>query len=107
MSDQDRILELRQQLEHHNRLYYLDASPEISDADYDALMGELKTLESTHPDLITPDSPSQRVGGAPLEGFEQIQHLVPMLSIEDVHELKEEELAANPDLTNEAGLVDW
>ena len=64
-----RILDLRTRLEHHNRLYYLDAAPEISDAEYDSLLGELKKLEGAHPDLVTPDSPTQRVGGAPLEGM--------------------------------------
>ena len=87
-----RINELCRQLEHHNQLYYQQAEPEISDADYDSLMGELKQLEKAHPELAKPDSPTQRVGGAPLEGFEQIEHLVPMLSIEDIHELKDEEL---------------
>ena len=106
-----RIAELTTQLEHHNQLYYQDADPEISDADYDALMGELKKLETTHPELAQPDSPTQRVGGAPLDGFTQIKHLVPMLSIEDIHELKDEELeellTSETSATRAHNLVDW
>jgi len=106
-----RIQELTTQLEHHNQLYYQDAEPEISDAEYDTLMGELKTLEAEHPKLALPDSPTQRVGGAPLDGFTQIQHLVPMLSIEDIHELKDEELGALqatvPSATRGHNLYDW
>lgn len=108
---QKRIAELSTQLEHHNELYYQDAEPEISDAEYDALMGELKKLESAHPELAQPDSPTQRVGGAPLDGFTQIQHLVPMLSIEDIHELKDEELeelrSTDPSATRAHNLIDW
>ena len=104
---QDRVAELSAELEKHNRLYYLEAEPEISDADYDALMGELKKLEVEFPELLKPDSPTQRVGGAPLEGFEQIKHLVPMLSIEDVHELKPEELEADASLVAEQNLITW
>ena len=102
-----RIDELREQLEHHNRLYYSEAKPEVSDAEYDALLGELKKLEFAHPDLLTPDSPTQRVGGAPLDGFEQRQHPVPMLSIEDIHELKEDELALVGHNNRAAALVEW
>ena len=86
------IKSLCEQLEHHNQLYYQQAEPEITDSEYDNLMGELKKLEKAHPEFATPDSPTQRVGGEPLDGFQQIQHLVPMLSIEDIHELKDEEL---------------
>ena len=104
-----RIAELSQQLEHHNKLYYQDAEPEVSDAEYDALMNELKKLEASHPSLVKADSPTQRVGGAPLEHFEQIKHLAPMLSIEDIHELKDEELAqlASPSATKAENLRDW
>ncbi|MBT8038025.1 MAG: NAD-dependent DNA ligase LigA [Verrucomicrobiae bacterium] len=89
---QKRIATLCAELERHNQLYYQDAEPEISDAEFDQLLNELKQLEAAHPALIQPDSPTQRVGGAPLEGFQQVKHLVPMLSIEDIHELKDEEL---------------
>ncbi len=87
----DRVAELTKLLEKHNRLYYIEAAPEISDAEYDALLGELKKLEEAHPELRSPNSPTQRVGGAPLEGFSQVKHPVPMLSIEDIHEVKEDE----------------
>jgi len=104
-----RVLELSQQLEHHNTLYYQDAEPEISDAEYDALMNELKKLEAAHPSLAKADSPTQRVGGAPLKDFQQIKHLVPMLSIEDIHELKDEELEAlqDPNASKMQNLRDW
>ena len=104
-----RVLELSQQLEHHNTLYYQDAEPEISDAEYDALMNELKKLEAAHPSLAKADSPTQRVGGAPLKDFQQIKHLVPMLSIEDIHELKNEELEAlqDPNASKMQNLRDW
>ena len=106
-----RIAELSEQLRHHNQLYYQNAEPEISDAEYDELMGELKKLEATHTDLALPDSPTQRVGGAPLEHFEQKKHLVPMLSIEDIHELKDEELELlrqeKPNATRADNLYDW
>lgn len=81
-----KIANLRRQLDHHNRLYYQDAAPEISDAEYDALFRELELLEKNHPEFADPNSPTQRVGGAPIDGFQQIEHLVPMLSIDDVFE---------------------
>lgn len=87
-----RILELRQQLQHHNRLYYNQAAPEISDAEYDKLFRELENLEAAHPEFHDPDSPTLRVGGEPISGFQQIQHPVPMLSIDDVFELKDAEV---------------
>jgi DNA ligase (NAD+) len=76
-----RIEELRRQVRYHNRRYHIEDAPEISDAEYDALYAELEGLESEHPELVTPDSPTQRVGGEPLEGFEQIRHSIPMLSL--------------------------
>ena len=76
-----RVAALREQLAHHNRLYYELDRPEISDADYDALIGELRGLEREHPELITPDSPTQRVGGAPSGKFAKVRHAVPMLSL--------------------------
>lgn len=83
----NRVLQLRRELEQHNRLYYTEANPEISDADYDKLFRELESLEASHPELDSPNSPTRRVGGPPITGFKQIQHLVPMLSIDDVFEL--------------------
>ena len=79
---QQRIAELRRQINRHDRLYYVEARPEISDYDYDQLFAELHKLEAEHPDLVTPDSPTQRVGGAPLKEFQNVRHAVPMLSLE-------------------------
>ena len=81
----DRITELRRLLRHHNERYYVDAVPEISDAEYDALMRELQDLERAHPELADPDSPSVRVGGRAAEGFATVDHLVPMLSLENAY----------------------
>ncbi len=89
---ENRITELRQLLDHHNHLYYTQAQPEISDADYDKLFRELENLEKAHPSPTDPNSPTQRVGSTPLEGFSQVQHPVPMLSIDDVFELKDAEI---------------
>jgi len=86
-----RVRELRADLDRHNRLYYEEATPEITDAEYDQLFRELESLEKAHPALADPNSPTQRVGGARLEGFEPVIHLVPMLSIDDVFD--EEEVA--------------
>ena len=83
---------LRTELEKHNRLYYVEARPVISDVQFDALLKELQAIEAQFPDLLTPDSPTQRVGGAPLEGFTQIRHSVPMMSLDNTY--SEEELAA-------------
>ena len=76
-----RATELREQLNHHAYLYYVLDAPEIPDAEYDRLFQELQAIEAAHPDLVTPDSPTQRVGGAVLEGFAPVRHKVPMLSI--------------------------
>lgn len=85
-----KIEALRDEIRHHEHLYYVLDAPEISDADYDLLMRELKKLETDHPELITPDSPTQRVGGKPKEGFPKIAHSRPMLSLDNVN--SEEEL---------------
>lgn len=77
----ERLEKLRERVRRHGRKYYIEDAPEISDAEYDALYKELEAMEETHPDLATPDSPTQRVGGEPLEGFEEIRHTVPMLSL--------------------------
>lgn len=76
-----RIEDLREQIRYHNRRYYIEDAPEISDAEYDALYAELEVLEADHPELVTPDSPTQRVGDEPLEGFEEVRHTIPMLSL--------------------------
>ncbi len=80
----NRIAELRAELTRHNQLYYQDAKPEISDAEYDRLFRELEDLEKTNPDQHDPNSPTLRVGGVPLDSFEQRPHLLPMLSIDDL-----------------------
>jgi DNA ligase (NAD+) len=84
-SVQHRIDELRKQINHHNRLYYVDAAPEISDREFDELLKELQKLEAEHPELITPDSPTQHVGGGPIEGFKTVRHREPMLSIDNTY----------------------
>ena len=83
-----RVAELRAALERHNRLYYQEAAPEISDADYDKLYRELEALEAAHPELEDANSPTRRVGGKPLEGFVSVEHLMPMLSIDDLFEAR-------------------
>lgn len=82
-SVQEQITALRTTLRHHEYLYHVMDTPEIPDAEYDRLMVQLRELESAHPDLITPDSPTQRVGAAPLAAFEQVRHEVPMLSLDN------------------------
>ncbi len=84
-----RIEELREQINYHNYRYYVLDSPEISDAEYDQLMRELRRLEEEHPELITPDSPTQRVGAAPLEAFGIVEHPVPLLSLGNVFSKEE------------------
>src|ERR1700676_5127643 len=77
------IEDLREKLRHHEYRYYVADDPEISDAAYDRLMERLKVLEAAHPELITPDSPTVRVGGTPREGFQTVQHARPMLSLDN------------------------
>jgi len=84
MDVQKKITELRRELERHNKLYYVYDAPEITDYEYDMLMQQLKALEEEHPELITPDSPTQRVGGTALSQFEQVTHQVPLESLTDV-----------------------
>jgi len=86
-----RAEELRNELRRHEHLYYVLDAPVISDAEYDALMNELKRIETAHPELVRPDSPTQRVGGKPAEGFAKIRHSRPMLSLDNAY--SEEELA--------------
>ena len=83
------IEELRERVRYHNRRYYVEDAPEISDADYDALYKELESLEAEYPELVTPDSPTQRVGGEPLEEFQQVRHAVPMLSLANARKLEQ------------------
>ncbi|NUM55461.1 MAG: NAD-dependent DNA ligase LigA [Candidatus Hydrogenedentes bacterium] len=84
-----RCAKLRSEIERHNRLYFVDAAPEISDQAFDHLLKELQEIEAQFPELITPDSPTQRVGGAPLDGFETVEHDVPMLSIDNTYNADE------------------
>lgn len=77
--------ELRRQIRHHDQLYYIDAAPEISDLEYDRLYHRLLDLEAAHPELVTPDSPTQRMHGGVAEGFETVEHTVPMLSLENTY----------------------
>src|SRR3984885_11325682 len=92
LSPDQQCQELRDQLRHHEHLYYVEDSPELTDAQYDALMNTLKRLEAEHPELVTPDSPSQRVGGKPKDGFVKMPHSRPMLSLDNAY--NEEELRA-------------
>src|SRR6195256_4005893 len=85
-----KIESLREKIRHHEYRYYVLDDPEISDADFDKLMNELKRLEAENPKLITPDSPTQRVGGKPREGFVKAKHSSPMLSLDNAY--NEEEL---------------
>ena len=82
-SVQEQIAALSTTLRHHEYLYHVMDAPEVPDAEYDRLMNQLRELERAHPDLITPDSPTQRVGAAPLTAFEQVRHEVPMLSLDN------------------------
>ncbi|MFW6153771.1 MAG: NAD-dependent DNA ligase LigA [Planctomycetota bacterium] len=82
----EQIERLRAAIRRHDRLYYVEAAPEISDREYDRRMNELKALETAHPELIRPDSPTQRVAGEPIEGFETVTHAVPMLSIDNTYD---------------------
>jgi DNA ligase (NAD+) len=84
-----KIEKLRNELRRHEHLYYVLDAPEISDAAYDALMNELKKLETAHSELVTPDSPTQRVGGKPAEGFKKAQHSRPMLSLDNAYSAEE------------------
>jgi len=88
-----KIESLRDKIRHHEYRYYVLDDPEVSDADFDKLMNELKALEKEHPELITPDSPTQRVGGKPREGFVKVKHSSPMLSLDNAY--------------SEAELRDW
>src|SRR5580693_9401417 len=83
------IEKLREELRRHEYLYYVQDDPEISDIKFDRMMEELKKLETEHPELITPDSPTQRVGGAPRKGFETRRHLPPMLSLDNAFSYEE------------------
>jgi len=87
------IEHLRKELERHNRLYYVDANPEITDLEFDRMLKELQQLEADHPEpeYQSPDSPSRKVGGEPIDGFTQVKHRLPMISIENVYHISEDD----------------
>ncbi len=89
MTIDQQIADLRARIRHHEERYYVYDDPEISDVEFDALMDELKQLERDHPELITPDSPTQRVSGRPIEGFETVRHATPMLSLDNAYNEEE------------------
>jgi DNA ligase (NAD+) len=92
VSPEQRIEELRKAIRHHEERYYVLDDPEISDEEFDRLLHELEALEAAHPDLVVPDSPTQRVAGRPAEGFDTVEHLAPMLSLDNAY--NQEELRA-------------
>jgi DNA ligase (NAD+) len=89
MAVKARIDELRRQINYHNQKYYEEAKPEISDREFDKLLEELQKLEAEHPEYFSPDSPTQRVGGKPIEGFTTVTHREPMLSIDNTYNAAE------------------
>jgi DNA ligase (NAD+) len=82
---EQQIQALREELRHHEHLYYVLDAPELTDAEYDVLYNRLRALESAHPELVTPDSPTQRVGGKPRDGFVKTPHSRPMLSLDNAY----------------------
>ncbi|MEZ5944085.1 MAG: NAD-dependent DNA ligase LigA [Planctomycetaceae bacterium] len=89
MSPREEVDELRREINRHNRLYYVDARPEITDLEFDKLLKRLEALELQHPELDSPDSPTHKVGGEPIEGFETVAHRLPMLSIDNSYSEEE------------------
>lgn len=89
MSAASQIEKLREEIREHDRRYYVLAAPTISDTEYDRLIDRLKKLEAEHPELITPDSPTQRIGDEPVEGLTPVTHRVPMMSIDNTYDLDE------------------
>ena len=102
---EERIRQLREEIRHHEERYYIHNDPQISDEEFDRLLHQLERLEAEFPDLVTPDSPTQRVAGRPVEGFATVEHLTPMLSLDNAY--NEEELRAFDErLRRAAGLGD-
>src|SRR6188474_1474190 len=89
---EQRLKELRDAIRHHEERYYIHNDPEVSDEEFDRLLHALERLEAEHPDLVTTDSPTQRVAGRPVDGFETVEHLLPMLSLDNAY--NESELRA-------------
>src|SRR6185503_13500900 len=103
-SPDERIRELRDLIRHHEERYYIHADPDVSDEEFDRLLHELEQLEADHPDLVTTDSPTQRVAGRPVEGFETVEHLVPMLSLDNAY--NDEELRAFDERVRKGAAID-
>ena len=85
----DRVRRLRERIRHLDRLYYIEAAPEVTDLEYDRLVAELRSLEARHPELVTTDSPTQRVGDEPIDSLRPVRHRVPMLSIDNAYDAEE------------------
>src|SRR5437773_10782149 len=101
---EERIRELRKAIRHHEECYYILNAPEIADEAFDRLLHELERLEEENPDLLTTDSPTQRVAGRPVEGFETVEHVVPMLSLDNAYD--DDELRAFDERVRKgAGLI--
>ena len=98
---EDRIRELGDVIRHHEERYYIHNDPQISDEEFDRLLHELEKLEAAHPDLVAADSPTQRVAGRPVEGFETVEHLAPMLSLDNAY--NDEELKAFDERVRKGG----
>lgn len=108
MSDATRIAKLREEIRHHDRRYYVDATPEITDREYDRLMEELRRLEAKHPELLTPDSPTQRIGDEPVASLSQAAHRRPMLSIDNTYSVDELRAWATRTMKSLAGEpIEW
>ena len=105
---EERIADLREQIRLHDRLYYVEAAPKISDTEYDRLINELKELERTHPEFITPDSPTQRVGEQPVDHLPEAAHRLPMLSIENTYSIEEVQKWADRTMKSlESEAIEW
>ncbi len=102
------IEELREEIRRHDRKYYVEAAPEISDLEYDRLLARLKKHEAENPDLVTPDSPTQRIGDQPVEHLPQVEHRVPMLSIDNTYSIEElREFGGRTDRLLESEPIEW
>ncbi len=86
---EERAADLRERLRHHAYRYYVLDDPEVSDAEYDVLLRELEAIESEHPELVVPDSPTQRIGAPPSAAFTAVRHLEPMFSLDNAFSIEE------------------
>ena len=89
MTEKEEIERLRREIRRHERLYFVEDAPDISDGEFDALMSRLRVLEGRNPELITPESPTRRVGGVPSSAFEPVAHRIPMLSLDNAYSEQE------------------